>query len=131
MSDENVEASRRVWERFVAGDVDGVLEHFDEDIVIHEPPELPGASVYHGHSGWSEQLARFGEAIGEIEYRVLEHLDCGDDVVTVVEASGVGAASGIAASMIYAEIETWRGGKVVSIRYFMSREAALEAARHR
>jgi hypothetical protein len=30
--------------------------------------------------------------------------------------------------MTYAQLEAWREGKVVSIRYFMNREAALEAA---
>src|SRR5215212_5227665 len=122
MSAENVEASRQIWHRFLAGDTEGVLDLLDEDIVVHEPPELPGAGVYHGHEGWSEQLTKFREAIGEVQYKVLEHVDFGDEVVTVVEASGVGAGSGIAGSVTYAEVETWRGGKVISIRYFMSKE---------
>jgi ketosteroid isomerase-like protein len=129
MSAENVEASRQLWGRFLAGDTEAVLDRLDEDIVVHEPPELPGAGVYHGHAGWLEQLAKFREAIGDIEYSVLEHIDCGDHVVTVVEASGVGASSGVPGSVTYAEVETWRGGKIISIRYFMSTEAALGRAR--
>jgi ketosteroid isomerase-like protein len=129
MSDENIEASRRLWERFLAGDTDEVLALLDPEIEVHEPPELPGASVYHGHAGWSEQLAKFGEAISEIEYTVLEHIDLGEHVVTVVAARGVGTQSGIAGDVTYAELETWRDGKVVSMRYFTSKEAAREAAR--
>ena len=128
MSEKNLQASRRVWELFLAGDTEGVYEFLDEDVVIREPPELPGGTVYHGPSGWSEQLAKFSEAIGEIEYRVIERLDCGDEVVTVIEANGVGAGSGVPGSVTYAQVETWRGGKVVAIQYFMSREAALTAA---
>jgi hypothetical protein len=52
MSQENVESSRRIWDRFLAGDTEGVLAFLDPQIEIRDVPELPGASVYHGHDGW-------------------------------------------------------------------------------
>ena len=63
-----------------------------------------------------------------MDYRVLEHIERGERVVTVIEATATGTASGIAGGLTYAQLETWRDGKVVSIRYFTSKEAALEAA---
>jgi ketosteroid isomerase-like protein len=128
VSAENVEASRRLWEKFVAGDIAGVLERLDEEIVVTEPPELPGATVYHGHEGWQQQLAKFREVIGGLKYSVVEHIEYGDNVVTVIEASGAGAFSGISGTFTYAEVETWLDGKVVSMRYFMSKEAAVQGA---
>ena len=105
-----------------------MLDRLDEDSSCTSRRNYPEPAVYRGHEGWLEQLAKFREAIGDIQYNVPEHIDCGDHVVTVVEASGIGASSGIAGSVTYAEVETWRSGRIISIRYFMSREAAVEAA---
>ena len=123
-----MQASRQLWDRFLAVDTAAVLDLLDPEIEVREDPELPGASVYHGHGGWSEQIAKFRELFPEIEYRVLDHIDCGEDVLTVVEASSTGAGSGIPMTVTYAELERWRDGKVVLIRYFGSRQAAVEAA---
>ena len=128
MSQENVESSRQVWERFLAGDTPGVLARLDPEVEVYDPPDLPGAGVYHGHAGWTEQIAKFREAFDQFDYKVLEHIDCGESVVTVVEASATGSGSGISGTVTYAEVETWRNGKVVSIRYFTGKQAALEAA---
>jgi ketosteroid isomerase-like protein len=128
MSKENIESSRRIWHRFLAGDVPGTLALLDAEVEVHDVPELPGGSVYHGHSGYLEQITKFREAFEQMDYRVLEHIDCGRNVVTVTEATGTATVSGITGTATYAQVETWRDGKVVSIRYFLSKEAALEAA---
>jgi hypothetical protein len=52
MSEENIEASHRLWDRFLAGDMDGVLDLLDADVEVYDMPELPGAGVSHGHAGW-------------------------------------------------------------------------------
>jgi ketosteroid isomerase-like protein len=61
-------------------------------------------------------------------YRVLELVDCGDDVVAVIEATGTGTRSGVTGTVSCGQLETWRDGKVTKIRYFTSKEAAREAA---
>jgi ketosteroid isomerase-like protein len=128
MSQENVESSERVWDRFMAGDTPGVFALLDPEVEVREPPDLPGASVYHGHAGWQTQLDKFAEAFTDLAYERVECIDCGDDVVSVIRASGTATSSGIAGEVTYAQVETWRAGSVVSIRYFMSRAQALEAA---
>jgi ketosteroid isomerase-like protein len=128
MSQENVEASRHLWERFLADDLEGVAQCLDPAVEVHDPPDLPGARVYHGPDGWREQIDRFSEAFGDWKYNVLEHLDCGDQVVTVVEATATGAASGISGALVYGQLETWLNGRVTEIRYFTSKDQALEAA---
>lgn len=128
MSEKSVEASRRLWDRFMAGDMESVLASLDAGVEVRDMPEMPDASVYHGHAGWLAQIAKFREAFDEMDYRVLEHIDCGDQVVTVIEAAATGTGSGITGVGTYAEVETWRDGRVTSIAYFLSKEAALEAA---
>jgi uncharacterized protein len=127
MSQENVESSERVWARFVAGDTDGVFALLDPEVEVHEPPDLPGASVYHGHAGWQTQLDKFAEAFKDIAYERIECIDCGDQVVSVIRARGTATSSGITAEVTYAQVETWRAGKALSIRYFVSRADALKA----
>jgi ketosteroid isomerase-like protein len=68
MSQENVECSQRLWDRFLAGDTPGVLALLDPDVEVHDPPNLPGASVYHGHDGWQVQLDKFAEAFTDLTY---------------------------------------------------------------
>ena len=113
----------------MAGDMEGTSGFLSPDIEIHEPPELPDAQVYYGHEGWRTQLDRFDEAFTDLSYSVIEHIDGGEeDVVTVIRVTGTAPSSGIPGEMTYAELETWRDGQVVSLRYFLSREAALQAA---
>jgi len=73
---------------------------------------LPGASVYHGHAGWQTQLDKFAEAFTDLAYERIECIDCGDDVVSVIRASGTATSSGIAGEVTYAQVETWRARKV-------------------
>jgi ketosteroid isomerase-like protein len=128
MSQLNMDCSRRVWGRFLAGDTDGVLELLHDDVVVHDLPELPGAGVHHGHEGFLEQIAGFSEVFEDMDYRALERIDCGEQVVTVVQAEATAAASGIPRTFTYAQLETWRDGKLACIRYFTERDGALEAA---
>jgi ketosteroid isomerase-like protein len=127
MSQENVELSKRVWELFVVGDTAGVLSLLDPEIEVREPPELPGARVFYGHAGWREQLDKFDEAFTNFAYEPLERIDCGEQVISVIHATGTGTSSGIPGEMTYAQLETWRAGKVVLLQYFGSKNQALEA----
>ena len=128
MSQETVETSQQAWDRFMAGDTPGVFALLDPEVEVHEAPNMPGASVYHGHAGWQAQVDKFKEAFTDLAYERLECIDCGDEnVVSVIQASGRAASSGIAGEATYAQVETWRDGKVASIRYFLSRQDALEA----
>jgi len=127
MSHENVESSERVWDRFMAGDIPGVLALLDPDVEVREPPDLPGATVYHGHAGWQAQLDKFDEAFTGFAYERLECIDCGDEVVSVIRASATAASSGIGGSFTYAQVETWQAGRATLIRYFTNRAEALKA----
>jgi ketosteroid isomerase-like protein len=128
MSQQNINGSRLVWTRFMAGDTGGVLALLHEDVEVHDLPELPGAGVHHGHDGFLEQIAGFREAFADLDYRVLERIDCGEQVVTVIEAGSTAAASGIESTFTYAQLETWRDGKIECIRYFTEKDGALRAA---
>jgi hypothetical protein len=47
-------------------------------------------------------------------------------VISVIHASGQATSSGITGEVTYAQVEIWRNGKIVSIRYFMNKQDALD-----
>jgi hypothetical protein len=51
MSKENLKSSRKAWDRFLDDDMDGLLALLDPEVEVHDPPELPGATIHHGHEG--------------------------------------------------------------------------------
>jgi ketosteroid isomerase-like protein len=128
MSQENVDSSRQLWNRFLAGDMPGVLASLDAAIEVHDVPGLPDASVYYGQQGYLDQIEKFRAAFTEMTYEPLEFIDFGDKVVGVIRATGVSKLGGIEGEATYAQVETWRDGKIVRIEYFMSKDEALEAA---
>jgi uncharacterized protein len=128
MSQENVEASRRMWDRFLADDIPGTLAFLDQEIEVHDVPGLPDARVYHGRQGWLDQIKNFREAFTEMAYEPLEFIDAGDKVVAVIRATGVAKVGGLEGEATYAQVETSRDGKVVTMQYFSSKDQALEAA---
>ena len=129
MSQENVDASRRAWDRFLADDIPGALAFLDPEIEVHDVPGLPDARVYHGQQGWLDQIENFREAFSEMTYEPLEFIDAGDKVVAVIHATGVAKVGGLEGEVTYAQLETWRQGKIVTIQYFTSKDDALERSR--
>ncbi len=127
MSQENVENSERVWAMFLAGEIESVLACVDQKAEIHDVPEVPGARVFHGPEGWRHQIDGFSEAFTDLSYERLESIDRGDTVIAIIHATGVATSSGIPGEVTYAQAETWRNGKIVLLRYFIGREAALAA----
>jgi ketosteroid isomerase-like protein len=49
-------------------------------------------------------------------YEPLEFIDVGDKVVSVIRATGVAKVGGIEGEATYAQVETWRDGKIVVIQ---------------
>jgi uncharacterized protein len=127
MSQENVEVSRRSWDRFLADDIPGTLAFLDPEIEVHDVPGLPDTTIYHGHRGFLDQIEKAHDAFSEITYEPLEFIDAGDKIVGVIKAKGTAKTGGIEHEVTYGQVENWRDGKIVMIRYFTSREEALEA----
>ncbi len=127
MSQENVEASERAWAMFMAGEIESLLALLDQEAEVHEAPEMPGARVFHGPEGWRQQIEGFSEAFTDLSYQRLESIDCGETVIAVIQATGTATSSGVPGEVTYAQAETWRNGRMVLLRYFISREDALEA----
>jgi ketosteroid isomerase-like protein len=130
MSEENVEIVRNAIAAFDRGDIEGVLRVCDEDIVITQPPELPGVSPeQHGHQGVLEALAIWPEQWDDYRIELLRIAAApGGKVFVTQRTRGRGKQSGIEVDMDFSFVFTVRDAKVSEWRLFVQEDQALEAA---
>jgi len=130
MSEENVEIVRNAFAAFEQGDIEGVLRLCDEDIVITQPPDLPGVSPeQRGHRGVLDALAIWPEQWDEYRIELLRVDPApGGKVFVAQRSSGRGKQSGIEVDMDFSFVFTIREGKISEWRLFMHEEQAVEAA---
>lgn len=133
MSEANVELVRRAWEAFERGDAQTAFEIFDPDVewdVSHDVwGDIVGGGHYRGPQGVATWLRDLYEAWESFEMSTDEVLDAGDDrVVCVLIARGKGRASGLEVEHRPAGVATLRGGRIVRIVWYPTREEALAAA---
>jgi ketosteroid isomerase-like protein len=127
MSKENVEIVRAGFESFGSPEV---FEFLDPDVEWKVRPDLPDADIYRGRDGVRQLYRRFEEVMDDIWFRPDEFIPVGSEQVVVpLRWGGTGKTSGVD---FEESRETWvftiRGGKIVRVQEFATREGALEAA---
>jgi ketosteroid isomerase-like protein len=128
MSRENVEIVMRAFAAFERSDFDAILRMCDEDIVIRQPPELPGApETQHGHAGVLEAFELWPQQWDDYGIEILDLRDVGDHVVAHTRQWGTGKGSGIKLELPITFVFTIRNGKAVEWRLFAREDEALEA----
>ena len=129
MSRDNVEIVRSAFEAYDQGDIERVLHLCDEDVVITQPPELPGvAPQQRGHDGVLEAFGIWPEQWDDYRIEIVRITDPGDHVVVTTRQGGRGKQSGVEVEMDFTFVFTVRGGKIVEWRIFMDEGQAFEAA---
>jgi ketosteroid isomerase-like protein len=128
MSQENMQVVERAFEAFDRGDFDAVLALCDENIVIAQPRELPGAPpILHGHAGVLESFELWPEQWDDFRVEILDMRDLGSHVLVNAQTFGRGKHSGIEVEARFAFVFTLRNGKLSEWRLFLREEEALEA----
>ena len=125
MSQENVELVRRCVSSWIRGELDP-QEFWAEDIEWHAAPEEPdaGGPVLRGRESVYETVTGWFEDFGPIDTEVTELLDCGNDVLVCARIRLEGTVAWNPGYHLY----TVTDGKVRSVRVFLDRDQALEAA---
>lgn len=122
-----VDVVRSVYEAFAAVDAEGIASRLHADVELIDP-DIPGGGTFHGVDGVFDFLRLWGEPFSELHVDVEDLIPVDDRVVAVVHQYGVAAASGAPVEMHDAHLWTVENGLVTRIQFFLSREAALEAA---
>ena len=130
MSQENVEVVRKVIEAFNRGDLDAWLVYWTDDIDLRVAPGLPDD---HGPINGKDALRAFLQGwldtFDEFRIEPIELIDAGkDNVVVFMRLSGRAKLSGVETDLTYAELDTFRDGKIARARQYWTRDEALEAA---
>jgi uncharacterized protein len=129
MSQENVEIVRNAFAAFTRDDIQGVLRLCDENIVVTQPPELPGVSPQQrGHSGVLEAFSIWPEQWDDYRIEILRIANPGDYVVVTARTGGRGKQSGVEVEMDFSFVFSVRDEKIVEMKIFMREDQALEAA---
>jgi ketosteroid isomerase-like protein len=130
MSEGNVEIVREAFHAFTRGDIEGVLQRCDENIVITQPSELPGASPQQrGHSGVLEAFAIWPEQWDDYRIEILRIVaDPGEHVVVGTRQRGRGKQSGVEVELEMTFVFTLRDKRIIDWQLFMREDEALEAA---
>jgi len=125
MSQENVELVRRCVSSWIRRDLDPE-EFWAEDIEWHAAPEEPDARgpVLRGRQSVYETVTDWFEQFGPSDIEVDEFLDCGNGVLVCARIRLEGTEAWLPGFHLYTVAE----GKVRSVRVFLRRDQALEAA---
>jgi uncharacterized protein len=133
MSDENVELVRDGYERFAAGDVEGIADLIAEDAELAGAGGLgiagTAAETHYGPEGFVRAAEEALEAFEDYVVEAREFIDAGDAVVVPVLISGRGRASGARLEVRLVHLWVLRDGKVIRGSVYRTTEEALEAAR--
>ena len=131
MSQENVEAFRRGLEAGNRGDVDTLLEVLEPKVAWHSALHaLMGGqqTVFRGHDGVRRMLGDLYETFAEVHIEMSEFRDLGDGLIAIGHTRNRGKASGVEMETPLALVTEIRDGKTISIRAYLDREKALDAA---
>jgi uncharacterized protein len=130
MSEENVEVVRTAFAAFDRGDIEAVLRLCADDIVITQPPELPGVSPeQHGHRGVLEAFAIWPEQWEDYRTEILRISAApADRVFVTTRTRGRGRQSGVEVEMDISFAFTIRDARIREMRIFVREGDALEAA---
>ncbi len=130
MSQENVEIAREAAAAFNRGDLHAWFEYLTDDIDFRA---ADGAPDDHGPIKGKDALRAFAQdwldTFDDFRIEPVELIDAGEDMVLAVNrASGRAKLSGVETDLTYAELSTFRDGKIARSRQYLTRDEALEAA---
>jgi SnoaL-like domain len=114
---------------FNAG-IDALLALYAPDVVCYPAPGWVDATVCRGHDGFRELSAVWGDKVDHPALEVHEVRDMGERLLILAEFIGIAKDSGAPVRQPFGVINSdlREDGKVGEARFFLSWEAAREAA---
>ena len=127
MSQENVELVKQMLALFHAGDGEGALACFSEDVVV-EAPARPDVTGGRGREALGALVGSWVESWEDWSEEISELRDLGDHVLVISTQRGRAKSTGIEISMPYTILYEVRNGELSRMGLYGSADEALEAA---
>jgi ketosteroid isomerase-like protein len=131
MSQENVEAFKRLSDANNRRDVGALLAELDPDVEWHSAVlgSMGGdATVHRGHAGVRRMLRDLYEAFSEFQVEFTDIRDLGDRVVASGRWITRGGESGAEVTPPLASVVDFKDGKAIRVTSYLDPEEAYEAA---
>ena len=130
MAGENLETVRTAMDAYNRQDRDAWLALHDPEFEFRADPEWPESGTVRGHEAAWDFVATMVEAWeDDDDFELVEAIEFGDDRIVARYRRAVrGKTSGIADVLDYWAISTLRGGLILRMEWFASRDRAFEAA---
>ena len=126
MSQDNIAIARRSIDAFNRRDTDAWLAGIDGEIEWHGVPDEPDPGPHRGHDGIRKMAARWTETFPDLRVEAEEFIDEGDYVVVPMRLRGHMPDSDAAVVVEDVMVHRFRDGKIVEVREYRTRAAALE-----
>jgi len=127
MTQHDLEAVRRAWDAWEAGDMAALFEFYAPDVEWDMTGSwVADMGVYAGHDGIRSFFRQFREPFEDYWAHAEEFVDLGDRVVVRVRQGGRGKGSGVDIEMpSYWQVYTLRDGKAVRVEVVRTAEDAF------
>ena len=127
--DANTETLRLCYERFIEGDIPGLVEHFadDVDITIPEIENVPFGGIWHGKSEAIKYFDLLADTEEITDFEPREFITQGDRVVVLGRSTATVRATGRHYSTEWVHVITVRNNLVEDFVEYFDTAAALRA----
>jgi hypothetical protein len=129
MSQDNLDVIRRGYDAFGRGDINTLLESFDEQVswVTPGPPELATSGRRTGRQEVAEFFVSVNELFDIQRFEPKDFLAQGDRVVVVGSETARARSTGNVIEVDWVHVFTMRNGKVVAFQEFFDTAAVVAA----
>jgi ketosteroid isomerase-like protein len=129
--DDRVALTRRAFQLYVGGDIEGLLELYSPDVVV-TAPDFMNAGPFRGHDGYMKWLRRWNEAWETFDFDVRAVEPVGErHVVASVLVTGRGRGSGVQVEQMSYWVGEVRGGRCAYLEVLADEDRGFELARRR
>jgi ketosteroid isomerase-like protein len=128
MSQEVLTMMRMGYAAFNRGDMEAALATLHPDIEWWPAADELIIDPYRGHDGYRRLVAGIREAVPDLQVDVEELFAAGDRVVVCLRFWGRGRDSGVPVEIRETHVARVCDGKVIELREYRDKDAALKAA---
>jgi uncharacterized protein len=118
MPSAQVELVKRIYEKFIQGDMEAFMSLLAPDIVVRQADSMPFGGTYKGLEEYKQLLGKIGQTWEDVQVTFERYLEEGDQVMAMLRLKARSRATGRVVDMPVAELWTVRDGKAVGNQVF-------------